>query len=174
MAERRESIYIGSVVDLGLETVDLPTGHTCQLEIIRHPGGASVLAIDARDRICILRQYRHAAGGWIWELPAGKIDDGEPPEETARRELGEEAGVNAARWTYLGKMASSPGIFTEIVHLYLARDLRQVETNLHADEALEVHWITVEEALNWVSSGKIYDAKSVIAILRATHPTLRS
>ncbi len=174
MSERRESIYIGSVVDLGLETVVLPTGHTCQLEIIRHPGGAAVLAVDARGRICVLRQYRHAAGGWIWELPAGKIDDGEPPEETARRELAEEAGVSAERWAYLGKMASSPGIFTEIVHLYLAKELKHVDTRLHADEALEVHWITVDEALSWVATGKIYDAKSVIAILRATHPALRS
>jgi ADP-ribose pyrophosphatase len=174
MLVRREPIYSGSVVDLGLETVVLPTGKTCELEIIRHPGGATALAVDAENQVCLLRQYRHATGGWMWELPAGKIDPGEQPEETARRELAEEAGVSAKEWTHLGKMASSPGIFTEVVHLYYARNLAKTDSNVHADEVLEVHWIDMEEALNWVASGKIYDAKSVIALLWATHPALRS
>jgi len=174
MLERREPIYRGSVIELGLETVVLPTGKRCQLEIIRHPGGAAVLAIDDQDRVCLLRQYRHAAGGWIWELPAGKIDHGEPPEETARRELAEEAGVSAEEWSYLGKMASSPGSLTEVVHLYRAGKLGETDDNVQADEALEVHWVGVEEALSWVGDGTIYDAKSVIALLMATHPGLRS
>ncbi len=174
MSERREPIYRGEVVDLGLETVTLPTGRECVLEIIRHPGGAAALAIDTENRVCLLRQYRHAAGGWVWELPAGKIDDAEPPEETARRELAEEAGVSARSWTGLGKMASSPGIFTELVHLYLARGLEATNANVHADEVLEVHWIDLEEALEWVRCGRIFDAKTVIALLKATHPALRS
>jgi 8-oxo-dGTP pyrophosphatase MutT (NUDIX family) len=81
------------------------------------------VALDQADQVCLLRQYRYATGGWLWELPAGKIDDEEPPAQTARRELEEEAGREAADWRELGCMHSSPGIFTEVVYLYLARDL---------------------------------------------------
>ena len=101
----------------------LPNGMRVPLEIVRHPGGAAVVAIDAQDRVCLLRQYRHAAGGYIYELPAGKLEPDEPPEATARRELVEEASVSAAHWTSLGAYFSSPGVFTEVIHLYLATEL---------------------------------------------------
>jgi ADP-ribose pyrophosphatase len=137
------------------------------LEIVRHPGGAAAVALDADGQVCLLRQYRHVAGGWIWELPAGKLDDGEAPRSAAERELAEEAGVAAERWEDLGSELSSPGIFSEVIHLYLARDLRPVEPNTEEHEVLEVHWIPMAQALEWAQTGEIRDAKTVVGLFRA-------
>ena len=93
MADRQ--IYRGQVIGLGIETATLPNGQRLELEIVRHPGGAATVAVDAANRICLLRQYRHVAKGWLWELPAGKRDADEEPFTTAQRELEEEAGVRA-------------------------------------------------------------------------------
>ena len=92
---KREPLFQGRVVDVAVETVELPNGRRVELEVIRHPGGAATVALDEQERVCLLRQFRHAGGGWLWELPAGKIDPGEEPLATARRELEEEAGVRA-------------------------------------------------------------------------------
>jgi len=154
-------------VDLDLERVVLPNGHDVELEIVRHPGGAAVVAVDAGDRVCLLRQYRHAAGGWLWELPAGKLDTGEPPQRTATRELAEEAGVTATHWASLGRVISSPGVFTEVVHLFLAWELQPAPTALEHGECLEVHWVARQEAVQRALAGDIEDGKTVIALLRA-------
>ena len=92
---QRTGIYRGAVVDLGLETTRLPNGELLNLEIVRHPGGAAILALDQQNRVCLLRQYRHSIGKWIWELPAGVIEKGEQPIATAKRELREEVGLEA-------------------------------------------------------------------------------
>ena len=160
-------IYEGRAIHLDLERVVLPNGDEVELEIVRHPGGAAVAAIDDRARVCVLRQYRHAAGGWLWELPAGKLDAGEAPATTARRELAEEAGVSAARWTPLGRMVSSPGVFTEVVHLFLAQDLAPVPSAHEPGECLEVHWLPLRDAVDRALAGDIEDAKTVIGLLRA-------
>jgi ADP-ribose pyrophosphatase len=125
--------------------------------------------VDGDSQVCLLRQYRHAAGGWIWELPAGLIEPEEPPRATAERELLEEAGVRAARWEPLGKMYSSPGFCTEQLHLYLARDLTIDESfTAREDEVIEVHWTPFDEALEMAASGKIQDAKTVVTLFRAS------
>lgn len=167
MAVTVKSVYRGRIVSLGLERFRLPDGHEVELEIVRHPGGAAVVALDAQDRVCLVHQYRHAGGGWLWELPAGKIDDGEDPAVTAERELVEETGVHADRWASLGRIHSSPGVFDEVIHLYLASGLQHLEQNLGHDEMLEVHWIPFSEALDWAQSGKISDAKTLIGLFRA-------
>jgi len=168
MAQRLvRRIHHGRAVDLDLEQVVLPNGHEVELEIVRHPGGAAVVALDEAGRVCLLRQYRHAAGGWLWELPAGKLDAGETPEHTARRELAEEAGVTAGNWSSLGRMISSPGVFTEVVHLFLARELQATAANPEPGECLEVHWVPGKEALQRAAAGDLEDAKTVIALLRA-------
>ena len=102
MDESIRNVFQGRVLTLNLERVRLPNGRVAELEIAHHPGGAAVVAVDADGRVCLLRQYRHAAGGWLTELPAGKLDGGEPPLACARRELGEEAGFIARRWDKLG------------------------------------------------------------------------
>src|SRR6516225_275854 len=122
-----QSVFTGRVITVNVETVRLPNGHVTDLEIIHHPGGAAIVAVDAQQRVCLIRQYRHAAGGWIWELPAGKLEPNEPPAETARRELIEEAGRTAEHWQSLGPYVSSPGVFTETVHLFLAWGLHSVK-----------------------------------------------
>lgn len=160
-------VYRGKIVDLFLEKVTLPNGATAELEIVRHPGGAAVVALDPENRVCLLRQYRHAAGGWLWELPAGKLDPGEPPLTAAQRELQEEAGVRADRWEPLGKIISSPGVFTEVVHLFLARDLARVAANAEAHEVFEVHWVPFAEALAQARTDAILDAKTLAGLFRA-------
>lgn len=160
-------IFQGRVIKLNLERVRLPNGNVAELEMIHHPGGAAVVAIDTDDRVCLLRQFRHAANGYIWELPAGKIDNREPPFQTVQRELEEEAGRKAAVWRELGKYYSSPGIFTEIVYLYMAKELQPVDINLEAHEVIEVHWKPFEEVLAMAHSGEIADGKTLVGIFRA-------
>lgn len=160
-------VYRGKIIDLCLEHVTLPNGAQAELEIVRHPGGAAVVALDGDGRVCLLRQYRHAAGGWLWELPAGKLDPGESPLTTAQRELREEAGLRAARWEALGKIISSPGVFTEVVHLFLAREVSSVPANPEAHEVFESHWLPFIEALAWARTGEIIDAKTLAGLFRA-------
>src|SRR4249920_3904491 len=93
----RRTIFKGAIIDVGIDSVVLPNGVQAELEIVRHRGGSAAVALDAERRVCLLRQYRHAAGGWLWEIPAGKREGEEDSEETARRELADEAGVAAAR-----------------------------------------------------------------------------
>lgn len=167
MAGKETPVYRGKIVELFLEQVRLPNGAETELEIVHHPGGAAVVALDAENRVCLLRQYRHAAGGWLWELPAGKLDPGEPPLATAQRELQEEAGLHAARWESLGKIISSPGVFTEVVHLFLARDLSGTPADAEAHEVFEVHWVPFAEALAQARTGEIMDAKTLAGFFRA-------
>ena len=160
-------VFTGRVIEVNIERVPLPNGTTADLEIIRHPGGAAVVAIDADDRVCLLRQFRHAAGGWIWELPAGKIDNREPPFDTARRELEEEAGMAAAAWQPLGDYLSSPGVFTEVVHLFLATQLTPLPPRPEEHEVFEIHWLPFADVLQMARSGELRDGKSLVGVYRA-------
>lgn len=163
---KREPIFQGRVIDVAVETVATPADRQVQLEIVRHPGGAAVVALDEQDRVCLLRQWRHAAGGWLWELPAGKIDPGESPLETATRELSEEAGLRAADWTDLGRMHSSPGVFTEVIHLWMARGLSHQGHAHEQDEMIEIHWLPLAQALDWCNDAEITDAKTLVGLYR--------
>lgn len=160
--------FRGRVVRLNVETVRLPNGHVTDLEIIHHPGGAAIVALDPDNRVCLLRQFRHAAGGYIWELPAGKLEPQEAPAMTAARELVEEAGCEAASWQELGTYVSSPGVFTEIVHLYLARDLTPAPQAREAAEVFEIHWVPLADALRRAAEGDIRDGKSALGLWRAS------
>ena len=163
---KTRNIFRGRVVTLNVETVQLPNGHVADLEIIHHPGGAAAVALDAQGRVCLLRQYRHAAAGWIWELPAGKLEPQEPPLETARRELIEEAGMEALDWLPLGPYVSSPGVFTESVHLFLARNLRSATISHEPAESIEIHWVDFVAACQRAASGEINDGKTALGLLR--------
>jgi ADP-ribose pyrophosphatase len=165
--EKLKTIYTGRVIRLAIETVRLPNGHVIDLEIVHHPGGAAIVALDAQLRVCLIRQFRHAAGGWIWELPAGKLEPGEPPQLTAGRELIEEAGCEAADWQSLGTYVSSPGVFTETVHLFMARALRPAKIAHEAAELIEIHWIPITEACRRALAGELVDGKTVVGLLRA-------
>jgi 8-oxo-dGTP pyrophosphatase MutT (NUDIX family) len=167
MSKKERLIYRGKVIDLYLEDVEFPNGAKAEFEIVRHPGGSAVVALDLKNCVCLLRQYRFVTDGWLWELPAGKHDKGEDPLLTAQRELEEEAGVQAARWDPLGKIISSPGIFTEVVHHFLARDLRTTVGNAEEHELFEVHWMPLDEALRMVHAGEIIDAKTLVGLFLA-------
>jgi 8-oxo-dGTP pyrophosphatase MutT (NUDIX family) len=165
--EKQTLHFNGRIIKVTTDEVILPNGHRTVLEVVHHPGGAAVVAIDAQDRICLLRQYRYVAAGWIWELPAGKLEPNEPPLVTAQRELVEEAGVSAQHWQSLESYFSSPGIFTEVLHLFMATGIEPAKSALESAEVIEVHWVPFTEACEWALSGKIRDGKTVIGILRA-------
>ena len=164
MIEEQKQIYRGRVVTLNVERVRLPNQQVADLEIIHHPGGAAVLALDDAQRVCLLYQYRHAAGGWVWELPAGKIDNREPHFDTAQRELLEEAGCTAGHWHYLGHYLSSPGVFTEVIHLYLATQLTHSAIQPEAHEVFHVEWRSMEEVMAMVRRGEIVDGKTLVGL----------
>lgn len=161
-----QKIFNGKIVSLETATTTLPNGHDLDMEIVRHPGGAAVVVVNSQRQVCLLKQYRCVLDKWLWELPAGKIDDMEPPLDTAKRELAEEAGISAAIWQELGYMISSPGVFTERVHLYLATELSTGAANQEDHEVFDVHWIGFDQALDWALQGNITDAKTVIGLIR--------
>lgn len=162
-----ETVFRGRVITVNVEQILLPNGKTGTYEIVYHPGGAAIAAVDENRRICLLRQYRPAASDWVWELPAGRLEPGEPPAETARRELVEEAGREAAQWQDLGSILSSPGVFAETIYLYLARGLSIVPSQHEQHEVIEVHWIDLEEAARQALTGVLRDGKTIIGVLRA-------
>jgi 8-oxo-dGTP pyrophosphatase MutT (NUDIX family) len=165
--EKLTTVYSGRRITVNVETVRLPNGHVTDLEIIRLAHGSAAVAVDREQRVCLIRQYRHAVDGWIWELPAGKVEPQEPPLETARRELIEEAGVSAADWRSLGHYVASPGVFAEIVHLYLAQNLNGVKMAHEPAELIEIHWMALEEACRRALRGEISDGKTALGLLRA-------
>ena len=159
--------FRGRVIRVTTDEVLLPNGRCIELEVVHHPGGAAAVAVDAARRVCLLRQYRYVAGGWLWELPAGKLEPREPPLSTARRELTEEAGVSARHWHGLGTCLSSPGVFTEVLHLFLATGIEPAAPAHEHAEVIEIHWLPFETACEWALDGTITDAKTAIGLLRA-------
>ncbi|HEY6159076.1 MAG TPA: NUDIX hydrolase [Gemmatimonadales bacterium] len=163
-------IYTGRVVRLDVDTVRFPDGSTGQLELIRHPGAAAIVpcASDppgADPTILLIRQYRYATGGQLWEIPAGTLDPGEDPEACARRELLEETGVTAARLQRLTSIWTTPGFTNEVIHLYLATGLTSGEPSRERDEFIEVVPQPLSRVLALIRDGEIRDAKTVAAIL---------
>ncbi len=163
-------IHTGRVVRLDVDTVRFPDGSTGQLELIRHPGAAAIVpcASDppgADPTILLIRQYRYATGGQLWEIPAGTLDPGEDPEACARRELMEETGVTAARLQRLTSIWTTPGFTDEVIHLYLATGLTTGEPSRERDEFIEVVPQPLSRVLALIREGEIRDAKTVVAIL---------
>jgi ADP-ribose pyrophosphatase len=152
-------------VNLVVEDVRLPNGAVTTLELMRHPGAAAAVPLHDDDTITILRQYRHAVGGWLWEVPAGKLDvKGEDPLACAKRELHEEAGLAAASWVKLGSIYTTPGFCDEIIHLYLARDLEPVGAHHEVDEVIEIHRMPLAKALAMIPAEEIQDTKTLGAL----------
>jgi len=159
----------GRVIQVSTERLRYSNGREYDIDFVRHPGAAAVVAIDGSRRICVVRQYRHGVQDFLWEIPAGKLDVGEPPEVCALRELKEETGVEATRWTSLGRYIPAPGIFTEVIHLYLARDLEIGAASPDADEELELKWLPLDEAIDLVLRGEWNDGKTCMALLRTQY-----
>lgn len=162
-------IHSGRIIDVSTERLRYGNGREYDLDFVRHPGAAAVVAVDGDGRVCLVRQYRHGIGDFLWEVPAGKLDPGEAPEVCAERELAEETGVKARRWTSMGRYFPAPGIFTEIIHLYLARDLVVGSPAPDSDEELELQWLPFAEAADRVLRGDWNDGKTALALWRAQY-----
>jgi ADP-ribose pyrophosphatase len=159
-----KNIYRGKVVTLNIETVQLPNGATVDLEVVRHPGAAAVVPMKDDETVILIRQFRHAAGGFIYEIPAGKLHPGEEPRLCAARELEEEIGYTAAAMDKLGTFFTAPGFTDEIMHLFHATGLAAGRQNLDHDEVLEVIEMPLEKAIALVQDGTIKDAKTIIGL----------
>jgi ADP-ribose pyrophosphatase len=165
-------IYRGRVMALRADEVVMPGGRAARREIIVHPGAVAIVALDPDDRLMMIHQYRHALGRRLWEMPAGLLDvAGEDPLETARRELREEAGLEAAEWAVLLDVAPSPGFSDESVRVFLARGLTEVgRPEMPDDEEadLTTRWVTLSVAVRMVLAGTIVNGVTAAAVL-ATH-----
>ena len=162
--------YAGRVVRLDVDTVRFPDGSTGELELIRHPGAAAVVPCASDPAagdptILMIRQFRHAADGLLWEIPAGTLAPGEEPLACARRELLEEAGVHADRIEPLTSIWTTPGFTDEVIHLFWATDLRPGETARERDEFIEVVPRPLSSVLEGIRDGEIRDAKTAVSIL---------
>jgi len=171
--EASERVFDGMVWDVVRDTVDLGEGGTVRREYVLHPGAVCVVALDDRDRILLIQQYRHPVGTFEWELPAGLLDvPGEPPWEAAARELHEEADLEAARWDVLMDYYASPGGVSEALRIFLARDLSDVphdDRHSREDEELgmPVRWVDLDEAHEAVLRGQLHNPGALIGILAA-------
>ncbi|OLT47544.1 ADP-ribose pyrophosphatase [Saccharomonospora sp. CUA-673] len=165
-----KDVHIGRVVGLRVDEVAMPGGSTARREVVEHLGAVAVCAVDDDGAVTLIHQYRHPVRDRLWELPAGLLDvHGEEPVDTAARELAEEAGLAAGRWDTLVEVAASPGFTDEVVRVFLARDLRPVERELHGDEEADLTITTVPltEAVRMVLAGEIVNGASVGGILAA-------
>ena len=168
----RRPVHRGRIVDLGVDTVRYPDGSTGELEMIRHSGAAAVLPVlsdpDGPDpQIVLIRQYRYAAGGYLYEIPAGRLDPDEEPLACAVRELREETGCTAKQVEPLTTMVTTPGFTDERIHLFMATDLTMGQHEREADEFADVVIMRLSEALELIQQGEIIDGKTAFGILYA-------
>ena len=159
-----KNIYKGRIVNLNLETVTLPNGATVELEIIHHPGAAAVVPMKDDRTVVLIRQYRHAIGGYIYEIPAGKLHPGEDPRECAQRELEEEIGYKAGRLDQVTSAYTTPGFTDEVIHIYKATQLQRGTQNLGHDEVLEIAEFPLEKTITMIRDGVIKDAKTIVGL----------
>jgi ADP-ribose pyrophosphatase len=166
LVERRV-IWQGGIGSFGLDTVVLPSGERAELAIFRHPGASAVVPFLDAEHVVMLRQFRHAAGGVIWEVPAGKLDPGEDPLACAARELAEETGYRAGRLVRTGSILTTPGFTDEKIHLFCAFDLVAGIAAPEAHEVIRTEVVALEHALAMIESGEISDGKTIAALFLA-------
>ena len=165
-------IYRGKIIALHRDTVRFPDGSVAEFDIVRHPGAAAIVPflndpLGEDPQVLLLRQYRYAAGGYIYEIPAGRLDGDESPESCAARELKEETGCTAARLEFLYSMATTPGFTDEVIHVFMATDLTHGTAQREPDEFVDVIVMRLAEALELIRTGEIIDAKTALSLLYA-------
>ena len=158
------NIYSGRVITLNVDTVQLPNGVTVDLETIRHPGAAAVVPIKDDGTVVLIRQFRHAAGGFIYEIPAGKLALGEDPLNCAARELEEEVGYRASSFELLSSIFTAPGFADEVIHVYKATGLTKGRQQLDRDEVLEIVEMPLQLAMTRIQDGTIRDGKTIVGL----------
>jgi ADP-ribose pyrophosphatase len=165
-------VYTGRVISLDVDTVRFPDGSVGEMEMVRHPGASAVVPFisdpaGADPQVLLIRQYRYAAEGYLYEIPAGRLNAGEDPRDCALRELKEETGCSAERMEQLFTMYTTPGFTDEKIHLFMATGLTTGETKHEADEFLELQPMLLSQALQMVETGEIQDAKTALGLLFA-------
>jgi len=155
--------WTGRRIRVRVDEIERGDGHRTTREIVEHPGAVAMLAWDG-ERLAMVSQWRHATGHVLLEIPAGTLEPGEPPIETARRELAEEVGLAAETWVEGPRFYTAPGFCTELMHLYLATGLTDATAESDADELIERSWLPLSDALAAVDDGRVTDAKSIVGI----------
>lgn len=160
----RRVLHEGRVGSFGIEEVELPSGRRTTLDILQHPGAAAAVVFTSATRIVLLKQYRHATGLWLWEIPAGKLDPGETPAECIEREIEEETGYRARSIESLGVIVVAPAYSDERLWLYCATSTEKGTMAHGSDEEIEVHEFELDEALAMIVRGDIIDAKTIAGL----------
>ena len=163
------SVFEGRVVSIRVDEVRLPGGGTAVREVVDHRPAVVIVPLDERDRVIMVKQYRYAVGETLLEAPAGIVEEGEEPDQTAQRELQEEVGLIAGDLRKLGEFWATPGFCNELMHAYVARDLQNSSLDPDDDEDITVVAVPMTEALDMIASGKIRDAKTIAALLLTCH-----
>lgn len=163
---KKNYIYNGRIINVRRDDAELPNGNPCIREVIEHPGGVCVAALTENDELLFVRQFRYPYMEVIAELPAGKLEKGEDPFESGKRELEEETGYTAQEYRDLGKFYPTPGYCGEIIHLYAAKKLTETHQNLDEDEFLNVEKIPLNEAVEMILRNEIRDGKTQAAVLK--------
>lgn len=162
-----KDVFRGVIVHLHVDRAELPNGTIASREVVEHPGGVAILPLDVEDCVTLVRQYRYPFHEVVTELPAGKLDPGEEHRTCAIRELEEEVGMHAGELTYMGCLYASPGFSSEVLHMYLARDISQGECHPDEDEFLERERVPFDTLVERIMNHEITDAKTVAAVLKA-------
>ena len=162
---QKKVVYTGRIITLRSDDVTLPNGKPAGREMVEHRGGVAVLAVDKNGCVPIVRQYRYPTGKHLWEIPAGKLEKGEQPDEAIHRELREETGLLAGKMVKLGQFYPTCGYSNEIIRLYLATDLTYVGANPDEDEFLEIKYVKIDDLYKMCLNGEIEDGKTLTAVL---------
>lgn len=161
----QKEVFKGKVLRMVTEIVELPNGKEGYREIVKHPGAVAILAINDKGNVILVEQYRRAVDKILFEIPAGKLENAEDIEVAAKRELEEETGYKAKKFTYLGKIYTAPGFTDEVIHIYKAEDLYKGEVNRDEDEFINVIEMSIEDIKKSIKEGNILDSKTISSIM---------
>jgi ADP-ribose pyrophosphatase len=162
-----ETVYTGKIITVRHDTVRLPDGREATRDVVEHPGAVAVVPVTGDGKVVLVRQYRHPVARLLLEVPAGKLDKGERPEDCARRELEEETGYQAGSLEHLATFFTAPGFSDEQMHLYAARDLRKTSQNTDQDEFIDIEYYTPAQIRKLLADKEISDAKTLVGLLLA-------
>lgn len=162
-----KDIYKGKIINLRVDSVELPDGKIASREVVEHKGAVAIVPVLEKNKVVLVKQYRHPAGKVLLEIPAGTLNPSEDPLDCAKRELIEETGYSAAKWTKLFGAYLAPGYSNEFIHIYLAEDLTPAHAEADEDEFIEVSIVGIDEAIDMISTGEIEDAKTISGLLMA-------